>query len=172
MYKTILALDPSGNFYEGKGTTGWCIFDCVKNAVSDTGYIAANNYNSMEEYWHAHIKLIDQMKKKHKSFTVVIEDYLLYQTKLDSQIHSRMETPKLIGLLQYYLWMQNIPYYMQTASEVKKRWSDEVLLHKQIITPLSKGVGIPKQPRKLINRHCKDSIRHAVHYNTFYNKEK
>ena len=23
----ILALDPSGNFKEGKGTTGWCLLD-------------------------------------------------------------------------------------------------------------------------------------------------
>ena len=33
LYKYVLAFDPSGSFYEGKGTTGWCIMDTKTKEV-------------------------------------------------------------------------------------------------------------------------------------------
>ena len=50
-YKTILAIDPSGNFEEGKGTTGLCLFNCIDNCVQNIKNISANNYTTKEDYW-------------------------------------------------------------------------------------------------------------------------
>lgn len=171
-YKYVLGLDPSGSFHEGNGTTGWCLFDATTNEIIDRGNLDAENYEEMEAYWDAHISLIrDKTILCDKNVIIVIEDYILYAAKLDSQINSRMETPKLIGILQHYCWLADIPYYMQLASEVKNRWTNEILLHKKIIYKNRAKFYIDAACTVLINRHCIDAIRHAVHYNTFRNKK-
>ena len=49
-YKYIIALDPSGNFEEGKGTTGCCLFSAEKKNIISTWSIRASKYKSKEEY--------------------------------------------------------------------------------------------------------------------------
>lgn len=170
-YKFILGLDPSGNFYEGKGTTGWCVFNTTDNKIIKAGSISAKDFKSQEEYWFAHIDLItDMLKKRKKKLIVVMEDYMLYANKAKSQVNSRMETSKLIGVIQLHCYSKDIPYVMQTASEVKKRWTNNILHYKGYIKKYKKGYVIPGTKTK-IDRHCLDSIRHAVHYATFKNKE-
>lgn len=167
-YRYILALDPSGNFNEGKGTTGWCLFNTVQNSVANVGSLQASDYKQMETYWNQHLILIEKYIKKYKKdLIIVIEDYLLYESKIKTQIHSRMETPKLIGVLQYYCYKENIPYAMQMASEVKNRWNDKILLYKKYITEKGKHFYLPNGI--ILNRHNKDAIRHAIHYNIFKN---
>lgn len=169
-FKTILALDPSGAFYEGKGTTGWCLFDAGTMQVVRIGFISAKDFLCMEAFWHAHVDLIRQWYTP--DCIVVMEDYLLYAHKTNEQINSRMETPKVIGVLQHFCWKETIPYYMQTASEAKPRWTDAILEYKGYIVPKGKGFALGSNPKVLVNRHCKDAIRHAVHYATFKNKNK
>lgn len=169
-YKFILSLDPSGNFTEGKGTTGWCLFNTSDNKVIKAGSISALDFECKEDYWNYHLKHINKMKKDHKSLIVVMEDYLLYASKANDQINSRMETPKLIGIIQLHCHSQNIPVFMQKASEVKTRWTNAILHHKEYITEYKRGYVIPNNKEK-IDRHCLDSIRHAVHYSNFRNKE-
>lgn len=168
-YKNILAVDPSGSFSEGKGTTGWCIFNSEKNKILLITYLQASNYTSACSYWGAHIDFLKDIHKQFPELMVVIEDYLLYATKAEQQINSRMETSKLIGVLQQYCHDNKISYTMQNASEVKTRWSNEILAYKGFV----KKVGnkwYTTESLMLINRHCMDAIRHAVHYNTFKNK--
>ena len=165
-YNFILALDPSGSYHEGKGTTGYCIFNPPHNFI-ELGTISARTYPCMEAYWDAHIKLIANFNEKkhgkHKgNFIVVIEDYFLYANKAQSQTNSRMETSKLIGLIQHYCYKHDIPYYMQAAALVKTRWSDEILEYKGYI----KKDGA----RYSQCEHTRDAIRHAVHYANFRNK--
>ena len=50
----VLGIDPSGNFFEGKGTTGWCVFDIVKDKVVECGSLYASRAKSQEAYWWAH----------------------------------------------------------------------------------------------------------------------
>ena len=127
----------------------------------------------MEDYWHEHIRLIEKYKELYGTkMIVVIEDYLLYANKAQEQTNSRMETPKLIGILQHFCWLCDLDYYMQTASEVKTRWTNDILAHSGYIVVKNRGHAMPNKPDVLINRHCLDSIRHAVHYKTFKNKEK
>lgn len=170
-YDFILALDPSGSYTEGKGTTGWCVFDTKGKKLTLGGFLTATSYDKMEIYWHAHLDLIQEYYKRYgKRMIIVIEDYLLYATKAQDQINSKMETPKLIGILQHYCWLKQIPYHMQTASEVKTRWTDEILEHKGYIKHKGRNCIVPESG-DILNKHSRDSVRHAVHYATFKNKE-
>lgn len=169
-YKTILAIDPSGNFEEGKGTTGTCVFDCTNNCVQTTKDIHANKFNSKEEYWQAHLNYIAQVHKVYPELIVIIEDFTLDPRRAMQQSHSKMETPKVIGILQLYCQQNNIPYKMQRAVEIKNRWADKILEFKQYIIKQNRMYYLPNTS-KPISRHSKDAIRHAVHYATFYNKK-
>lgn len=158
----ILAFDPSGNYDEGKGTTGWCLYDTDTQRIRKVGVIRASNYDSVYTYWQAHLKLIDDMMGY--DLTIVIEDFLLYSNRADSQIRSRFETPKLIGVLQFECYMRGLDVVFQLAATVKTRWSDDVLAHKGIIEERTDGYYLFD---KNLSDHIKDSIRHAVHYATF-----
>ncbi len=172
MYKYILGLDPSGNFEEGKGTTGVCLaaastkqkpFTIIKSET-----IKASSYKTKEEYWQAHIKLVAKYATLYKDLIVVVEDFTLNPRRALQQSHSKMETSKLIGVLQMACAEHNWQIKMQLPVEAKSRWADSILEHKRIIKRVSRGhissLGYP------ISRHEKDAIRHAVHYSTFYNK--
>lgn len=170
-YEFILAIDPSGSYTEGKGTTGWCVLNVSDNIISVSGNIDANKYSCAEAYWGQHLNLVGEFKKRYKDrFIVVIEDYFLYANKAVEQINSRMETPKVIGVLQYYCWQHHIPYVMQSAAQVKSRWTDEILDYKGYIRKRGNKCYIPGT-KQAIDRHCKDAIRHAIHYATFKNKK-
>lgn len=167
-YDFILAFDPSGCFREGNGTTGWCVFNCRENKVTMCGSISAKKYACAEVYWDQHLNLIETYRERYKdNMVVVMEDYLLYESKASSQINSRMETCKLIGVLQHYCWWKHIDFGMQLAATVKKRWSNEILCYKKYIKIKGRGYALPDGT--IINRHTLDSIRHAIHFATFKN---
>ena len=169
-YRYLLALDPSGSFYEGKGTTGWCVFDTKKNTFVTCGSIFAKNYNCAEEYWNSVIELIVYWHRKYgNDMMLVCEDYLLYANKLQDQINSRMETCKLIGAIQLQCYKRNIYYYMQTAAEVKTRWANNILEHKGYIRPYRRGYIPTSGNTDGYTHHTLDAIRHAIHYATFKN---
>lgn len=169
-YNVILALDPSGSFYEGKGTTGYCIYDTRTHKFINCGSLFAKNYQCAEAYWNAVLRLIQHTKSIYPKTIVVCEDYLLYANKLKDQINSRMETSKLIGCIQHTCFIKNIPYYMQTASEVKKRWSNEILEYKQFIVKKGRGYIPTSGDITTYTHHTLDAIRHAIHYAYFRNK--
>lgn len=169
-YDLLLALDPSGNFREGKGTTGFCILDCSTGKVKETGTISAKDFPSMEAYWDAHIRLLTHFARRHGKKAVVIEDYLLYGDKAATQVHSRMETPKVIGLMQWFLWKNKMDYFMQLAADVKRRWSNDILVHAKALIQRDSDYYLPRH-KSPICRHEIDSIRHAIHFYTFKVKE-
>ena len=126
--KYILAFDPSGNFKEGKGITGWCLLDTQTNKIAKFGYISAAMYPNQFAYWDAHITLIDSLAGY--APVVVIEDFLLYGNRATNQINSRFETPQLIGILKYECYKRGVMVYLQTAVSVKKRWNNKILVAK------------------------------------------
>ena len=172
-YKTILAIDPSGNFEEGKGTTGICLYDAYSDKIIACKNISAKDYSTKEQYWNAHLEYINtiNLNSELKDVIIVIEDFTLDPRRAMQQSHSKMETSKLIGILQLHCCQHNIPYYMQRPVEVKNRWSDEILVYKNIIEQAQVGYVITGT-NKVLSRHCKDAIRHAKHYNTFKNEVK
>ena len=155
----ILAIDPSGNFNEGKGTTGWSLFTDNKELLN-FGQIKASDYDNVYEYTQEHINLIT----KYTPDIVVIEDFKLYADKAKNQINSRFETPKLIGTLQFYCYKNNIPTFLQSANEVKTRWNDDILLYYNIIQKHGNKYYINEI---LVSDHIRDSIRHGIHFTTF-----
>lgn len=170
MKKYVLAIDPSGAFREGKGTTGWCFMDTAYKEVIKCGSIYATDYPKDVSYWAAHIELLEEYKRTYgaANIAVVMEDYLLYAGKTQSQINSRFETSQLIGILKYTCHLLHLMLYMQTASEVVTRWNNKVLIHKCMIKPCGKQFTLGDGTRT--NRHELDALRHALHFSYFYNK--
>ena len=167
----VLAIDPSGSYFEGKGTTGWCVFNALDDKVIIAGHICASSYDTKEMYWNAHLQLLDKyIDRYNDECIIVMEEYLLYANRAQDQINSKFETPKVIGIMQHHLFTKNIPYVMQLARTVKDRWSNEILHHKGYIKIKGKHYIVP-ETEDVIDRHCLDSIRHAVHFATFKNKE-
>lgn len=154
----ILALDPSGNFNEGKGTTGWAEY--YNNKLTAVGQIRALDYKSQEEYWKAHVHLLEATKPN----VCVIENYRLFASAKDAQVNSELETPQLIGVIKMYCSQHDIVTRMQPP-QIKTRFNNKILLHKNIVSQdVQKryyAVGIP------ISRHILDAIRHGEYYINF-----
>lgn len=167
-YTHILGIDPSGNMSEGQGNTGIAVLN-IHAQKAELAEVKAVNYKTQFEYWDSIINAISKCVE----FTgkdclfVVIEDYRLDPSRALAQSHSAMETPKLIGAIQYTLDLWGIPYMLQPASAVKTRWSDEIMLRKGVFT-----IGDGKVKRwyydgSLTSDHKRDALRHAWHVMTF-----
>ena len=153
----LLGIDPSGNYNEGQGITGFIILEAATNKIVKHAHICAKDFESDDEYWQAILDFVDYTHEVYrKGLHVVIEDYMLYADKASCQINSRMETCRLLGLLQHLCWSAKISYSYQRAVDVKQRWSAEVLKQKGLF------------PKDLII-HELDAYRHVIHFNMFNN---
>ncbi len=163
----ILAFDPSGNWSktEGKGTSGWAVFD-DDGKLHAFGDIKAAEHNSIEEYWHRHSLLVREMERLSRSamgpgpFTVVWESYRLQAGKAKQQSWSSLETPQLIGHLRMVAWELETPFVFQDPS-IKARFSDEILVSSGIAEKRGKMYYING---KLTNDHMRDAIRHGLYF--------
>ena len=160
-------MDPSGSYNEGKGTTGYCLFDVRQNRILKASSIKASKYVSQNDYWNEHTTLITNCFVNFKNLIVVLEDYVLYADKAKTQINSKMETCRLLGILQNHCNSLKIPCFLELASAVKQRWNDKVLCYKGYMQKRKNTYFVNDT---VVDRHAKDAIRHAVHYKTFYNK--
>ena len=128
------------------------------------------NYDSAEEFWHAHIEAIAKMRRHYKSLAISLEDYILYKSSAMAQVNSQLETVQLIGIIKHYCYYNNLEIFIRPAVAVKKRWSDDILLFKGIIEKIGARYIVPDS-KQTICEHERDSIRHAVHFNIFENEE-
>ena len=165
-----MGIDPSGAFREGKGTTGWCILDNRTNKLLRVGTISAKNYSSDVEYWDAHLERITWAHKHYRSLAISVEDYILYKSSAMAQVNSQLETVQLIGIIKHFCYYNDLEVFIRPAVAVKKRWSDDILLFKGIITKIGERYAMPDS-NQTICEHERDSIRHAVHFNIFENRE-
>lgn len=157
----IIACDPSGNWNEGKGTTGWAVVDVETSKAVLTCTTHSQAAESEEEYWYNCLEQMKLLVAQYNPCVVRIEDYILYGHKAKDQINSHLETPQLIGILRMYCFLQGITVYIRTASTVKNRFTDEILEHKGYIEKHSNswcltGCNTP------ICIHERDALRHAV----------
>lgn len=164
----ILTFDPSGNFKEGKGTTGIAhsvihkVEDVNKSLSASTvlAQLRAEECSSDTEYWLKHLHEIDIMKPDY----VVIEGYRLYNHRgkeASMQANSELETPQLIGAIKTHCYKLGITVVIQYASEVKSRWSDDVLKAKGIIDEKLRFNG------ERTNAHKRDALRHLLHFRRY-----
>ena len=153
----ILAFDPSGSYFEGKGTTGWALF--YNGTLTSVGQLRAIQYNSRFHYWKSHIDLIKAIEPD----IIILEDFVLYASKQKSLVGSELETAQLLGVLKYYLDEEHISWHTQQAL-IKSRYNNKILLHKEIITKSGTrlyAVGVP------VSGHILDAIRHGVYFIQF-----
>lgn len=171
-YKYILAIDPSGNYKEGFGTTGWVLIN-YKGDLLARGCIEAKQYSCAEEYWNAHLDLLKRYINEHgRKLIVVIEEYRLYRQRAQNQTNSLMETPRLIGLIQWLCWNYNQTYSMQLASSVKQRWADGILLQEGYFGKRNNYIYHKQSNISLKSEHVRDAFRHAIHYAVTRNETK
>lgn len=159
----IIALDPSGNWNEGKGTTGIC--EMFNNGeVVGVYEVKADEFSSPESYWHAHIDYLDDWNfKQPGELEVIMEGFRLYATKKSEQVNSQFETPQLIGVIRHWCFINNVPLKITYAVEVKNRWSDDVLIRKGYIYKKGNRRYLTATDQ-LLNNHKTDALRHALHY--------
>lgn len=153
----ILAIDISGNYEEGKGTTGYCIGN-ADGTIIELGEIKAADYPSRMDYHNAVISLA---LNNSKSDIIVCENFRLYQHKAQAQVHSQLETPRIIGALEYCAWVERKPIYFQMASDVKKRFSDDIMLEKKIIQKHKNAYYFNFIKT---NDHMRDAMRHLYYF--------
>lgn len=136
----------------------------------NVSFLSAKEYDSPEAYWNAHLEYIDTLIQHAPNTVVVMEDYLLYADKVKSQTHSRMETPKLIGIIQHHCFVNKIPCFIEPASAVKTRWTNPILERAGYIKAV--GNSYQTQSGQKIMKHQLDAIRHAAHFASFINGKK
>jgi len=156
----VLAIDPSGNFIDGKGHTG-----LVLARVTDEGYdiihketLRADKFDTRLEYWKAHMDIIDP-----ELDLVIVEDFMLYPHI--KQGFSYMETPRVVGIIEMQADLFDVPLVFQRAVDISAL-SDDVLINR--------GVLEKKKNRLWHNGHIyNDHERSALkHFILWYNKEK
>ncbi|QWE49741.1 resolvase [Paenibacillus phage SV21] len=161
---TILALDISGNFEEGKGTTGVAF---LREGDIGLGTISSTKDKSAESYWGSIIETIDRLAPEH----LVVEGYRLYHHKGKSsnvQANSILETPQLLGVIRYHCFKEGINLVIQYAKDVKTRWSEDVLCAKGY---LEKKGNRYYHDEYLVNTHMRDALKHLLHFEKYKLKE-
>lgn len=160
----IIAIDPSGNHdseKEGMGTTGLAVY---RNGTVELLEIKASEYTTTEAYWAAVVDFTMFNRPDH----IVIEGYKLYNhagMSAQTQSNSTLMTSQLIGAIKLAAYRALVPVTVQYASDVKTRWSDEVLQAKGILEAGNKFKG------QQTNAHKRDSLRHLCHFKKYKLKE-
>lgn len=138
----VLCLDP------GK-TTGWCLFEDGKLTKVDH---VEDCYDDKNVNVLPLMKLIEETKPDF----IVYEDYKVYSNKLDRHSFSPVFTVRLIGAIETFAQMNNIPTHKQMASTAKSFVTDEKL----------KQWGFWETGKK----HGRDAIRHGCYFLLFYKR--
>lgn len=158
----VLTFDPSGNYNEGKGTTGYSL-SLDGNLPHKLGDIRAEDFNSKHAYWHEHENLIRSVEPD----IIVIESYRLFGNKAKEQTGSDLETAQLIGYLEMVAWKLHTPHFLQDPT-TKQRHADDILVKTGIVE--KKGIRYYYRG-EVTNLHQRDALRHDLYFNK-YNKKK
>jgi hypothetical protein len=158
----VLSFDPSGNYDEGKGTSGYAI-SLDSPLPHKLGDIKGDDYDSRQAYWFAHRELIEKTFPDY----IVIESYRLFGNKAKEQVGSSLETPMLIGYLEMVAYEFCIPTFIQDPT-TKTRHSDAVLVKMGVIE--RKGLHYYYRG-ELTNLHKRDAMRHNMYF-VKYNQKK
>lgn len=151
----VLTFDPSGNFNEGMGTSGFSI-SLDGNLPHKLGDIKATDYESRQGYWFAHRERIEIVYPD----VLVVESYRLFGHKAKQQSGSSLETPQLIGYLEMVAHEINIPIVLQDPS-TKTRHTDDILVKTGIIEKRGNKYFYKGE---MTNLHQRDALRHNLYY--------
>lgn len=167
MIKKVLAMDPSGNFNEGKGTTGWVFAEVRDNGyinIVEIGDIKATDFETRAKYWEEHFNLIERLSPDH----TIVEDYRLYNhrgARASMQSYSQMETPRLLGIIELTLELCHMDYNFQMASQMTP-WTEERLVSMGVLNKVGKRYNLGNRPT---NKHIRCALKHLY---IWHNSEK
>jgi len=138
----LLALDPGE-------TTGWCVWRCEPG--EDDVMIACGQMPS----WPIQecVKNFQVLLNQYQPTYVVYEQYRVYEWKTDSHSWSDVPTLRIIGSMETFFLLRNIPYSHQTPQVAKHFVSDDKL----------KGWHLYDKGQ----RHSRDAMRHATYFLCF-----
>lgn len=159
-----IAIDPSGNFEEGKGHTGVAFIEGSDWSTVKTKSINAKDFNTRHEYWSAIKKIIQDIGLEGTRTQIIIESYV---TRMNGFTIGKMpETAMLIGVLVYFCEMYKIPYYLQNASQAKTRFKDAML--PDFIPGLElKDSGRYVLKGNVTNDHERDALKHLLYFKRY-----
>lgn len=138
----LLCLDP------GK-TTGWCVFE--KGQLTKWGQVE-NCYDDKNIDIKGMMNLFEEIQPDF----ILYEDYRVYNNKLERHAFSPVMTVRLLGLIETYCQMNNIPSHKQMATTAKNFCTDAKL----------EAWGFWQRGM----RHARDAIRHGTYFLLFYKK--
>lgn len=159
--KRVVSIDPSGNWTEGKGTTGIAFFRDGK--LEDFTDVRAKDFGSPESYWY---EICVHMSLHFKDDVIVCESFRLQPGKAAAQLWSAMETPMLIGFLRMHTYFNACPFILQDPS-CKARVPDHLLVQLGVLEERNGRYYALGRPT---NDHIRDAIRHGVYYHLYGEK--
>jgi hypothetical protein len=163
-----IAIDPSGNFEEGKGHTGIAVIDdCDWENVKVLG-VNAKDYTSRHRYWNGVLSAISAQCDVPAK--VVIESYV---TRMNGfTIGKQSETAMLIGVIVWNLEKWEIPYEFQAPSAAKTRFKDELLpkYYPKLQLDTSTGKNRYLYDGRLISDHIRDAMKHLLYFKRYKEK--
>ena len=155
----ITAIDPSGNFDEGKGTTGIIVAKWNKGqkwpTIEKLVSIKAIKYKSKQAYYNDILYFIPF------SNVVVIEDFTLRPNVAKSLKGSILETVRLIAILETKCREFGLKCILQQAAHAKAKWTNKLLLNHKLIKKHGNGFMINE---KKIDKHILDALRHLLYF--------
>jgi hypothetical protein len=164
-----IAIDPSGNFEEGKGHTGIAIIDDNDWENVKVLSISAKDFLSRHSYWWNIIHTLGRNSKLGET-QVVIESYV---TRMNGfTIGKQSETAMLIGVIVYRCEQLEIPYTFQAPSAAKSRFKDELLpkYYPKLVLDTSTGKNRYLYDGKLISDHIRDAMKHLLYFKRYKEK--
>lgn len=164
--KYILGIDPSGD-----GSSGFCLMENTFKIIN-ISELDRRNYSSDVLYWNAHLEKIKIFTQAcNKQIIIAIEDFLFNPKRANQFAGSRMDTSKLIGIIQYYCnIVLNIPVQMIKPLDHLSRFKDSVLCNLNIIIKTPRGYNTVDGIS--LSNHTKDALRIATFYNKIYGELK
>lgn len=136
----LLCIDPGG-------TTGIAVFH--KGELKMVTQLDTIDSKTDKVNYH----VIDDFLRSTDFDRIIIEDYRVYQHKLKEHSFSKIPTLRLIGAIEYYCEMGNIPIDYQMAMQAKGFATDAKL----------KSWGFWQTGM----RHSRDAIRHGIYWLLF-----
>lgn len=131
---SVVGLDP-GN------TTGWSLFR--DGELVECGQV----------HFEKTAGIIDLLYSFDKIDQLVVEEYRIYPNRAKQHVNNSLFTPRVIGGIEAFAYMRNIPLKFQPASLGKSHFTDARL----------KSLGLYQKGR----RHANDAIRHVAHWLIF-----
>jgi hypothetical protein len=164
----VLAIDPSGSFKHGSGTSGWCVVDKETGKIIGLGNIKAKDFETREKYFNKH----KQIAQLYIHDVLVIENFILYQSTASSLFNQELETSELIGFICGFEEEKGKKVIRQKAQLIKTVLKkNNILLELVNQTEEKLTFKTSKSDRVQwyfegvrISNHIVDAIRHAYYY--------